>query len=148
MAIYTYLSENNPYDYGALIPLTRKRLFAHRNSSEWNSLKGDLLDYVSPLERRNFIFDQGLDILIDSQVNKGFSTDLDRALKDEVIDEAFHKGINILLEDYQYIKNEPETFLRDLKLERLIKQWEVYQLALLKNAETPPEFVLHSSLNT
>ena len=60
----------------------RQDLFSNRNAQTWGEKESDLRDIMSPLERRDFIFDQTIETLAEEMDN--FCVDLDSALEDDV----------------------------------------------------------------
>lgn len=141
-ALFSYFTAG-AFDYANQIANKRMNLFLKRSVDNWNDQGVSLCDYVSAGERRDFLFD----LTIEQLLEEGFATDLDEALSDNALNQHFHKAIKILLEDYSYISRERDGHLKELKLERLTKQWETFQLAIRRHPHTPAEYVIHSSLD-
>ena len=55
--------------------------------------------------------------------------------------------MKISMEDYDFITKEADSHLKDLKLERLRKQWNTFQEVIERHPHQPPEFVIHPSTN-
>jgi len=122
----------------------RMALFKNRNLNYWGKLGPELGEIVSPAERRDFIFDQTFEDLINDD---SFATDLDAALEDDALNSNFYKSMKISMEDYDFITKEADSHLKDLKLERLRKQWNTFQEVIERHPHQPPEFVIHPSTN-
>lgn len=144
LAVLSYVGAG-AYDYSQKILNARADLFVNRKPERWAEEEIDLRDVMSPLERRDFIFDQTIETIAEEIDN--FSLDLDVALGDDVLVTHFHKAMGVMMEDYNYIIREKESHLKSLKLERLARQWETFQLAIPRHPHRPSEFVVHSSLN-
>jgi len=138
------LFDSGSGDHCAQITNTRKSLFLNRTLKRWAGLDAGITDVMSPLERRDMIFDQDLKEIV---FDESYLTDVDISLQDKCINQHFHRGMNIMIEDFEVISKEPESHLRDLKLDRLDKQWDTFRSALKTHPHRPPEFVIHSSLD-
>jgi hypothetical protein len=129
-------------DYASDIANQRMQLFKNRNLNYWGSLGSDLSEIASPAERRDFIFDQSFEDLVNDD---SFATDLDAALEDDALNSNFHKSMKISMEDYNFIIQEEDSHLKELKLERLRKQWGTFQEVINRHPHAPPDFVIHPS---
>jgi len=125
------------------IKSTRQHLFVNRNLKTWKAHDTGIADVMSPLERRDMLFDQKIKRIVHDD---SFLTDIDACREDQCINKHFHRGMNIMIEDYEVISKEPISHLRELKLERLDKQWQTFRSALKSHPHRPPEYVVHSSL--
>eukprot|EP00494_Astrolonche_serrata_P015182 UN15329 len=84
MSLYSFFS-SNPSDYKCHIPRIRERLFKNRTLSNWDTYDAEIANVLSPMERRDIIFDQSLEDICDSQKHNGFTTDFDQCLEDDVL---------------------------------------------------------------